>query len=188
LTDSNTGDRIQAITAVSPQKPKNNMRKPDLQLKNVLLDTGLRFIVGAVFLVAGISKLPLQPEWVESWTAGIILPSSLIIPYISALPYIEIVVGSCLILGLFTKLFSAISIPIIASFIVGNLMALSYDAGCGCFGVIIEINHKWALVIDALLFIGAVVIFFRRRRFMTLDSRLSHLFKVHLSKRKAVSS
>ena len=156
------------------------MRKPGLQLNNILLDIGLRLFVGVTFLIAGVAKLPMHPEWVEAWTAGRLLPTSLTTFYISALPWIEIVIGSCLILGLFTRLFSLVSIPIIASFIVANVMAFSWDTGGGCcFGQVIEITHKWALVIDALLLVGVVLIFFQRRRFAALDSRLTHLFRVH---------
>jgi len=152
-------------------------------MKNILLDLGLRVIVGVTFLIAGTAKLPVQPEWVETWMAGKILPTSLTILYTSALPWIEIVIGSCLILGLFTKLFSLLSILVIASFIVGNVMALVSDLPvldtlCGCFGVLPPMTHKWALVIDALLLVGAVLIFFQRRRFVALDSWLTHLFRV----------
>jgi uncharacterized membrane protein YphA (DoxX/SURF4 family) len=149
------------------------VRKPGLQLNNILLDIGLRLFVGVTFLIAGVAKLPMHPEWVEAWTAGRLLPTSLTIFYISALPWIEIVIGSCLILGLCTRFFSLVSIPIIASFIVAHVMAFSWDTGCGCFGQVIEITHKWALVVDALLLVGVVLICFQRRRFAALDSRLN---------------
>ena len=66
-------------------------------------------------------------------------------------------------------------------FIVGNAIALSLDipiGGCGCFGVLTEVmtmDYKGALVIDALLLVGVLAIFFQKRRFMALDSRLARL-------------
>lgn len=156
------------------------MRGPGLKLKNILLDIGSRLFVGVIFLIAGTAKLPTQPEWVETWLVGQLLPSSFVIPYISVLPWIEIVIGSCLVLGLFTRFFSLVSIPLIASFIVGNIMALSYEIPferCGCFGDIIKINHQWSLVIDVLMLVGVVLIFFQRKRFVALDSWLIRLFR-----------
>ena len=148
------------------------MRIPGLPLNNIFLDAGLRLIVGAVFIIAGIAKLPLHPEWVANIAADKILPSSLVQPFLSALPWLEIIIGACLILGLFTRLFSVISLPLIAGFIVGNAVALSSDSSdwCRCFGELIKINHKWALLIDALLIIGALLILFQRRRLIALDS------------------
>jgi len=156
------------------------MKVSGLPLKNIFLDTGLRFIVGIIFLIAGVAKLPMHPEWVEVMAAYRILPLSLANLYASALPWVEIVMGSCLILGLFIRFFSVVSILVIASFIVGNAIALSLDipiGGCGCFGELIIVNPEGALVIDALLLVGVLVIFFQKRRFMALDSRLPRLFR-----------
>jgi len=150
-----------------------------LQLNNRFLGVGLRVIVGATFLIAGIAKLPMHPEWVEVMLAYKILSLPLIKPYIAVIPWLEITIGACLILGLFIRFFSLVSIPIIASFIGGNVIALLYSLseGCGCFGELIAVSHKGALVIDALLLIGVLLIFFQRKHFMTLDSRVTRLIR-----------
>jgi len=147
------------------------VRTAGLEPRTVLLDTALRFIIGAVFVVAGASKLPVHSEWFASLAAYKILPLSLVQPYMAALPWIEIVVGSCLIAGLFTRLFSIVVILLSASFILGNVLALSSNVaeGCACFGELVMVSHKWSLTIDALLIAAAVVIFFQRRRFLALD-------------------
>ena len=145
-------------------------------VKNIFLDIGLRLFVGTVFLIAGISKLPMQSEWIEVMMPYKILPLSLAHAYASVLPWLEITIGSCLILGLFTKVFSLVSVPIIASFIVANAWILSLDPGgaCHCFGELVTIDYKVALIIDALLLIGALLIFSQQKHFITLDSRLTH--------------
>lgn len=152
-----------------------------MQLNNTILNIGLRCAVGIMLLTAGVTKLPMHTEWTEVVMAYGILPLPLIKPYTVALPWLEAAIGSCLILGLFSRLFSLVSLPIIASFIVANATALSYSTPewCGCFGDWITINHKGALVIDALLFIGAFLIFIQRRHFVALDSFLAHLFRHH---------
>ena len=149
-------------------------------VKNIFLDIGLRLIVGAVFLIAGISKIPMQPEWVEAIIAFKILPLPLARAYASVLPWLEITIGACLILGLFTRVFSMVSIPIIASFVVANAWILSFGGGgeCpSCFGELVTMDNKVALVIDVLLLIGALLIFFQRKHFMALDSRLRHFIR-----------
>lgn len=155
------------------------MRMQRLQLKGLFLDIGLRFIVGIIFLIAGISKLPMHSEFAEIVMAYKILPFSLAHLYILVLPWLEITIGSCLILGLLTRPFSLVSIPVIASFIVANVIGLLHNiAECpGCFGELITVSHEGALVIDALLLVGVSVIFFQRRRFMALDSWLTRLFR-----------
>ena len=155
-----------------------------LEAKNIFLDIGPRFVVGGIFLVAAVSKLPMQGEWVETVVADIIFPvSPIALFYASALPWLELTLGLCLILGLFTRFFSVLSIPIIASFITANALALYYDqfGTCGCLGPSIIISHKVALVIDGLLLTGAIVILFQRKHFMALDSRVPHFNqKLHL--------
>ena len=151
-----------------------------MPLKNIFLDIGSRLVVGIIFLIAGISKLPMHFEFVDVVMAYKILPFSLAHLYASALPWLEIAIGSCLILGLFTRLFSLVSLPIIVSFIVANVMVLVRNLGleeCGCGGELITMTFKEALVIDALLLIGAVLIFSQRRHFMALDSWLAPLFQ-----------
>jgi len=143
-------------------------------MRQNILDISLRLGVGIISLIAGISKLPMHEKWVEIVTAYRILPLPLAQLYASALPWLEITIGACLILGLSIRVFSLVSIPIIISFIVANVSALSrgFSGGCGCGGSI-SASYETALIIDALLLIGAVLIFLQRRHFMTLDSRLN---------------
>ena len=150
-----------------------------MPLKNIFLDIGLRLFVGVIFLIAGISKLPHRLDFVEVVIAYKILPLSIASFYALVLPWLEITIGSCLILGLFTRFFSLVSLPIIVSFIVANATAFALSLGedCGCGGEIITLDYKAALVIDVLLLIGASLIFFQRRHFMALDSRLAPLFQ-----------
>jgi len=153
------------------------MRTSGLPLSNIFLDLGLRLIVGVVFLVAGVAKLPMHLEWAEVIMADEILPSSLVNPYLAALPIVEIIIGSCLIIGLFIRFFSVISLLVIITFIIGNSIALMLDVSewSGFFGERVPITHQWALVIDALLIVGVSLIFSRRRRFVAMDSMLSRL-------------
>ena len=146
-------------------------------LRNTFLDFGLRIIIGSIFLIAGISKLPLQEEWVESVVAYRFLPIHFANLYLSILPWIEVTIGLCLIIGLFTKYICLFSIPVLVSFIGANLLGFSinHSGECQCFGELATISYKVAMVIDALLFVGIALVFFQRRRVMALDSWLTRL-------------
>ena len=164
------------------------MRRKGMPLKNILLDLGLRLFVGVVFLIAGTTKLPMHAEFTEVVVAYRILPTPLAHLYASVLPWLEITIGACLILGLLTRVFSLVSIPIIISFIAANIKGLIYMNGeyCpSCFGEMLMINYEGALAIDALLLIAAFLIFFQRKHFLTLDSQIANLSRfsrTHLSK------
>ncbi len=156
------------------------MKRPVSPVNNRYLDIGLRLAVGIVFLIAGIAKLlPMHTELAQVAMAYRMLPESLVGPYVLALPWIEVVLGFCLILGLFTRFFSVVGVIITASFIGGNALSLSYlvSEACACFGDLVVLSHKGALAIDGLLIAGTVLIFFQRKRFMALDSQLTRLFK-----------
>ena len=152
-----------------------------MQTKNIVLDIGLRAIIGVAFLVSGTAKLPMHSEFVRIVAAYRALPYPLAHFYASVLPWLEITIGTCLILGLFIRIISLVSIPVIASFIVGNIVALTLGQrdDCGCFGALITLDQWWALGIDVLLLVGVLIIFFQRRHFMPLDSKLAHFFRLN---------
>ncbi len=114
---------------------------------------------GLVFLAAGIGKLPGQAEFAEilmgsfyaQWMASVIS---------HVLPWLEILIGISLLLGVFPRIAALVSLPIIIGFITNNIWALSQGIGrftrCGdCFGFWEDIFGAMtplsALVIDILL-------------------------------------
>lgn len=153
------------------------MRIRGLPFNAVLLDTGIRLGVGVVLLLAGIVKAPPSQDWVDLILAYSILPVSMSRAYAYALPWVEIIVGFCLILGIFPRFFSIISVLLVVSFIIGNVTGLNNSLDCGCFGTFVEINHPGALAIDAVLLAGSVVVFFGRRRFLAYDYWLARFRK-----------
>lgn len=147
-------------------------------LKNIFVDIGLRLGIGMVFLIAGVSKLPMHLEFIDIVAAYRILPPSLAGVYASTLPWLEVTIGVCLILGLFIRVFSVVSLPITISFIVANASAIAFRLGgeCECFGRLTTTSYEAALGIDVFLLVGALLLFFQRRHFITLDSWLIPLF------------
>ena len=158
---------------------KINLIERGIRIKSVSLGISLRCIVGVVFLIAGVSKLPMFSELADFAVAYEILPMAMARAYASLLPWLETAIGICLIMGIFVRFFALVSIPIVISFIIANAKFLisSADVGCPCFGELINVNHKVALGIDAVLLIGALGIFFIRKHYLTLNLRLIKLLR-----------
>ena len=136
--------------------------------------------LGVVMLVAGSGKLPGLTEFYSSllgsfWTA----PVAFLIT--NVLPWIEIIIGALLILGVFPRIAAAVSLPLIAGFMVNNIWAISQGEtfhSCGCFGVWEEllgsITPLQALSLDiVLLLLAVIIILFHPFGFLTFHWWLS---------------
>jgi uncharacterized membrane protein YphA (DoxX/SURF4 family) len=96
----------------------------------------LRLFLGGVLLYAGIAKVgrPLTAE--RAVQAYEIFPMDLAGWIGIALPFVEIVLGVLLVLGLFTRPAAIISTVLMLAFIVGiaQAWARGLTIDCGCFG------------------------------------------------------
>ncbi len=127
----------------------------------------IRLVLGAIFILAAVGKLPEQAKFVDVVTSYGLLPWSLARVYGIALPWIELTVGIFLVIGLLPRVAAGISILMIISFIVANGTAVySHDTECHCFGPIYYgtgyqsfIKTSDALVIDIFMIIMAIIIF-----------------------------
>jgi uncharacterized membrane protein YphA (DoxX/SURF4 family) len=95
-----------------------------------------RMLVGGVWVVAGVVKLPDPNENVRAVRAYDLLPESVVPVVGHALPILEILVGVCLLLGLLTRVAAVVSAVLLVAFVVG--IASAWGRGlsieCGCFG------------------------------------------------------
>jgi uncharacterized membrane protein YphA (DoxX/SURF4 family) len=98
--------------------------------------TAARLLLGGVFVVAGVLKLPDPAAAVRAVRAYQLLPESLVGPVAFGLPVIEIAVGLALLLGVFVRTASIASAVLLAVFIgaVGSAWARGLQIDCGCFG------------------------------------------------------
>ena len=96
----------------------------------------LRLVVGGVWLVAGVLKLPDPTANVRAVRAYQLLPESLVTVVGHGLPVLEILVGGCLLAGLLTRGAALVSAGLLVAFVIGISSAwqrgLSIE--CGCFG------------------------------------------------------
>lgn len=95
-----------------------------------------RLVVGAVWIVAGIIKVPDPDASVTAVRAYQLLPLSIVSTVGHVLPILEVVVGVLLVLGVLTRPVGAVSALMQLAFIVGiaSVWARGISINCGCFG------------------------------------------------------
>jgi uncharacterized membrane protein YphA (DoxX/SURF4 family) len=100
------------------------------------LGLGARLVVGGVWIVAGLLKLPDPAGSVRAVRAYDLLPEA-VVPMIGhLLPVVEVVLGAMLVLGLFTRAAALVSAVLLLVFIAGiaSVWARGISIECGCFG------------------------------------------------------
>lgn len=123
-----------------------------------------RVVLGAIFLTASIGKVQQQAAFIDLVKGYGILPDSLAQAYGLVVPWVELFIGCCLILGVFSRFASALSIPLTLSFVIASSYALINDIGvnCGCFGEVIILSHPVSLSLDCLMLATALAVLFSR--------------------------
>ncbi len=144
--------------------------------RNRYLSLVFRIALGVVFIISGAGKLPEGAAFVDQVEEANILPHALAWVYGTALPYVEIVIGALLILGLLSRFAAGIGGLAALSFIIGNSTRLyrGLYGECGCFGNIasLQFSTRDALIIDFVLLILALQILVHKGEFLSLDSKI----------------
>lgn len=122
---------------------------------------------GFVFLLAGLGKLPEKVHFIDQVAAYHVLPYPLAYILGTILPWLELVLGLLLILGLFPRLVAGLALPLIVSFMVANGLSLYRgEIVChSCFGeIVIAIPTPLALVVDGGLLLSMIILMHGRRK------------------------
>ena len=135
----------------------------------------LRVALGLVFAVAGALKIG-HPDVFASQIAGFeILPQPLIAPLALLLPFVEVLLGIYLILGLFTRFagwFAAFQLAVFAG-AIASAVVRGLHASCGCFGPADQTTTSWPEVArDSALVLVAMFIALRAPGAVALDHRM----------------
>jgi uncharacterized membrane protein YphA (DoxX/SURF4 family) len=139
-----------------------------------------RLLVGGVWLVAGVLKLPDPAENVRAVRAYQLLPET-VVPIVGhALPIVEILIGGCLVLGLITRLTAVVSAVLLAVFVVGiaSAWARGLSIECGCFGggagpaENASAAYPWEIARDVGLLLLSGWLVWRPRTPWAVDNRL----------------
>ena len=116
-------------------------------IDNRWLIFALRLVLGGIFIAASFGKLQYQAEFINTVIGYGILPDSLANVYGLILPWIELFIGCSLVLGIFPRFNSVVSILLIISFAVASIYRLLNPVGndCGCFGEFITLSYPASL-------------------------------------------
>ncbi len=126
----------------------------------------LRVGLGGLFITSSIAKFQYPDLFIDAVQGYGLLPNSLGEFFGTVLPWAELFIGWCLVLGIFLTFASAISIPLILSFVVANISSFFRDVGeaCGCLGDLVNLSHTTSLIVDiGMLLVAGLVIYQRRR-------------------------
>ena len=138
-----------------------------------------RLLVGGVWIAAGLIKLPDPAGSVRAVRAYDLLPESVVPPVGHTLPILEVVVGMCLVLGLFTRAASVVSAVLFVAFIIGiaSAWARGLQIECGCFGgggfdADATSKYPWEIARDVGLLVLSILLAWRPRTPFAVDAYL----------------
>jgi len=151
-------------------------------LGNPYLLLALRLIVGLTLIFSAAGKLPHQAEFVKAVQAHGLLPGVLADLYGTALPWLELLMGAFLLLGLFTRFAAGVTLLMVISFLIANGTAVFSrvkvsDTSCGCFRWI-TVKTGDALIIDIVLIVFLVILLARPQRLLSLDRALLRVYRM----------
>ena len=144
------------------------------------LATAARALLGVVFVVAGVLKLPDPAAAERSVRAYRLLPESLVSLAAFGLPVLEIAVGLALLAGVFVRTAAILSAVMLAVYIaaIASVWARGLSIDCGCFGGGGQVaagrtNYGSEIARDAVLFLVALALARWPRSRLALGGRLS---------------
>jgi uncharacterized membrane protein YphA (DoxX/SURF4 family) len=159
--------------------------KPRWDVLAVVVLTVLRVALGALFIISSFAKLQHPDLFVDAVQNYGLLPESLGGLFGTVLPWAELFVGWCLVLGIFPTFASAICILMTLTFVMGNISSFFRDVGeaCGCLGNLINMSHTTSLIMDiGMLFVAGLLIYQRRRAGVVGIGNLLRLDRFRLPK------
>jgi uncharacterized membrane protein YphA (DoxX/SURF4 family) len=143
-----------------------------LENSSMYIISVFRLILGVIFLVTGISKIPIFDAFAYSITELVSLSGTLLTLTAVAAIAFEIVVGVALIFNKWTQLFSGLLTLMLLTFSILLSSALfRYESYiCTCFGVLgLKLPVKEQIIVDMVLLLITLFVFF----FSHTESRVS---------------
>jgi putative oxidoreductase len=122
-----------------------------------LLHWACRFFLGGLFIYAGYTKVDNPLQFAVALEAYQLLSPDSVIWVVKTLPWLEIVLGAALILGITVRHTAALAGALLSLFVA--VMLVTYlrgiEADCGCFGIGERIS-PFSLVRDFLFILPAL--------------------------------
>jgi len=130
--------------------------------RNRILLFLLRLIVGGVFIWAGVLKIADPLGFAQSIKNYQVVPSGLAFIIAVVLPWVEVLSGAFLIIGVFKRSSALLISLLLVGFIglVALALARGIDTSCGCFGSLSRRADFSLILTDAVLLTFALCVFF----------------------------
>jgi hypothetical protein len=124
-----------------------------LPIRRLFIGVLPRLLIGGTLAFSATAKLPMHSEFVNLVNGYHLLPVWLGTAYASALPWVELVVGVYLILGILVRPTAVIAALTGISFMIANVSSIIRgDTQClHCFGQVIALSPSISLIIDILI-------------------------------------
>ena len=124
----------------------------------------LRVIVGGAFIWAGALKIADSLGFAQSIENYQVVPHNLAFLIAVVLPWVEVLSGAFLIIGVYGRSSALLISLLLAGFIglVALALARGIDTSCGCFGSLSRRADFSLILTDAVLLFFALSIFFSR--------------------------
>jgi uncharacterized membrane protein YphA (DoxX/SURF4 family) len=135
----------------------------------------LRIVLGLVFLAAGALKIGHTEEFASEIAGFQLLAHPLIAPLALLLPFLELMIGVYLVLGLFTRFaawFAAAEMAVFSA-AIASAVVRGISTSCGCFGPSDRSMTSWPEVgRDAGFALMALIIAWWAPGALALDRRM----------------
>ena len=152
---------------MTERHPKKTFEKASVRTRQRVIILAARLILGGVFVFASIDKILHPAAFAEAVYNYRILPDSLINLAAVVLPWLELVLGGMLIIGVWMPGAILVSNTLLLTFIgvlIYNL-ARGLDIHCGCFST--EPSRDplsiWTIARDAVFLVPAVYLLLANR-------------------------
>jgi uncharacterized membrane protein YphA (DoxX/SURF4 family) len=137
----------------------------------------LRLVLGGIFIVAGASKIGHAAEFAQQIAAFRLLPQLTIAPIAIILPFLEVLLGGYLVIGLFTRIAAWVAAVLLLVFdgAIASAVLRGLSLSCGCFGPNDKSVTSWAEVgRDAVFVALAIIVALRAPGMLALDRRIGN--------------
>jgi uncharacterized membrane protein YphA (DoxX/SURF4 family) len=131
-------------------------------VKSEYLSLILRLVMGIIFIYASMTKIPYPAEFAKNVEAYRLFPYWSINVIAVFLPWLEMICGLFLIIGLLTRASAAVLTVLIAGFTIGLTINVIRGSpiSCGCFDSVGSQIGWYDVVRDIVLLLLTVQIFF----------------------------
>jgi uncharacterized membrane protein YphA (DoxX/SURF4 family) len=137
----------------------------------------LRLVLGGIFIVAGASKIGHAAEFAQQIAAFRLLPQLTIAPIAIILPFLEVLLGGYLVIGLFTRIAGWVAAVLLLVFdgAIASAVLRGLSLSCGCFGPNDKSVTTWGEVArDAIFVVLAIIVALRAPGMLALDRRIGN--------------